>query len=108
VDDLTMWSLLVGAAAPTVIALVQRPTWPDWLRSVTTASFCLVAGAVTAYLNGDLTNGRSLVSAILLVLITTLSTYRGFWKPTGVAPAIESVTTPDQHPAPPPQHATSA
>jgi hypothetical protein len=92
VDDLTMWSLVVGALLPVLVAVVQQARWPDWLRAVVTAVSCLVAGAVTAWLAGDMT-GKTFVSSVLTVLVTALATYQGFWKRTGVAPAVERVTS---------------
>lgn len=92
--DLQMWSLIVGFFMPLAIALVQQPRWSNAARAAVMFVLCAVAGAVTAYLNGDLENGRSLVSSVLLVLVTTISMFKGLWKPTGVAPAIESATSP--------------
>lgn len=92
-NDLAMWSLLVGFLMPNAIAILQQPRWSDGVRAMLTFVLCLVAGAGTAYFEGELT-GRRAVSAVLLVLVTTLATYRNFWKPVGVAPAIESATSP--------------
>lgn len=91
-DDLTMWSLIVGALLPPLVAIIQQPRWPDWFRAVVTALACLLAGGVTAYLAADL-EGRTWVSSALVVLVAALSTFRGFWKQTGTTQRIESVTT---------------
>lgn len=94
-NDLQMWSLVVGTLAPTLIAVLQQPWWPKWARTVVTALFCLVAGGVTAWLSGELT-GRGVATAVLLVLVAALATYRSLWKPSGVTDAIEIVTTSDR------------
>jgi hypothetical protein len=92
-SDLMMWSLLVGAASPLAISVVQRPSWTSQIRVAIMAVFCLIVGAGTAYFTGQLT-GRSVVSAVLVVLVTALATYHGIWQPTGIAPKLEVATTP--------------
>ena len=86
-----MWSLIVGFALPPVLSIVQQSAWSDRLRAVIAFLACAVAGAGVAYFQGDLT-GKRFVEAGLVVLVTAVATYRNFWKPTGVAPAIETKT----------------
>jgi hypothetical protein len=91
-SDAQMWALIVGFVAPLLIAVLQRPTWPDWLRSLVTVCFCAIAGTGTVYFTGNLT-GRSILSATLLVFVTSIAAYKGLWKPTSVAPRIEAKTS---------------
>lgn len=86
-----MWSLIVGFALPPVLAIVQQTNWSSRLKAVVAFAASAVAGAGVAYFQGDLT-GRRFVEAGLVVLVTAVATYQSFWKPTGVAPAIESST----------------
>lgn len=104
--DLAMWTLIVGTLLPPLIAAVQQPTWSSRTRSIVTVGTCLVAGFGTAWL-GDALRGVSLVTTVLTVLVTALATYQGFWKPTGIAPTVESLTSgtntptlPDNRPTP--------
>jgi len=94
-DNLTMWTLIVGFLLPNVIALVQRPTFGKRTRTAITGVFCAVAGVGTAYLTGDF-NGKDIVSSVLIVGVSTITFYKGFWKSAGVAPAIEEKTSPHQ------------
>lgn len=89
--DLEMYALIVGFLLPPVLSVVQQSGWSDRLRAVVAFLACALAGAGTAYFQGDLT-GRRFVSASLVVLVTALATYRNLWKPTGVSPAIETKT----------------
>jgi VIT1/CCC1 family predicted Fe2+/Mn2+ transporter len=91
VSDLELYALLVGFFLPLALSVIQQSNWSDRLRAVVAFLACLLAGAGTAFFQGDLT-GRRFVSATLLVLVTALATYRNLWKPTGVAPAIETKT----------------
>lgn len=92
VSDAQMWSLIVGFLSPLVIAVIQQPTWRGPIRVAVTAGFSLVAGMVTAALNGDLT-GRSTVSCFLIVAVTSIAAYQNLWRPARAAPWIEAKTS---------------
>lgn len=88
-----MYSLLAGFFLPPVLAIIQQRQWSDQLRAGVAFLACLLVGAGVAYFQGDLT-GRRFVTGALVVMVTGLSTYRNFWKPTGIAPTIEEKTSP--------------
>ncbi|HEY6008455.1 MAG TPA: hypothetical protein VIU40_09055 [Geobacteraceae bacterium] len=90
--DQEMWALIVGALAPLVIAIIQQPKWAETKRVAVTVGFCIAAGAGTSYFAGNF-SGRSLISDILMVLVAALATYRGVWRPSGIAPRIEVATS---------------
>jgi len=88
-----MWSLLVGALMPPLVALVMQPRWPNWFRAAVGVASSIVAGAVTTYLVlEDALWEQGMVHAILLVAVASWGSYRNFWKPTTVAPVIETKT----------------
>ncbi len=89
-----MWSLIVGFLLPPVLAILMQSKWPTQFQAIVAFVACAVAGAGTAYFQGDLT-GRRFLEAGLVVLVASIATYHGFWKPTKVAPAIESRTSLD-------------
>lgn len=95
--DLAMWSLIVGFGMPPVVALVNQRRWPGWLRATVTIVLCVVAGAITAYLQGAFTD-RRWTTAALIIGIAAISSYRTFWRPSGIAPAIETKTSGDPAP----------
>lgn len=86
-----MWSLIVGFALPPVLSVIQQSNWSDRLRAVVAFLACAVAGAGVAYFQGEL-NFERWIEAGLVILVSAVATYRNFWKPTGVAPAIEAKT----------------
>ncbi len=92
-SDLEMWSLLVGVIAPPVVALIQQPSWTRPMRAIVTFLICLLLGAGTSYFMGHLT-GKTWISCTLLILVATYSSYVALWKPTKIAPAVESATSP--------------
>lgn len=91
--NLAMWSLIVGFLSPLVISVLQQPRWTEGLRALVAFVFSLVVAVPTAYFAGDL-EGKDYITAALLILVTAISTYRNFWKNTGVAPSIEAATSP--------------
>ena len=91
--DADIWSLLVGAGMPPIVALLIRAQWQSWQKAVTAAAVSVVGGGVTAWLGGYL-HGMTIVRCVLMVLLSTLGFYRIWWRPSGIAPAIEKATSP--------------
>ena len=91
-ENIELWSLVVGFLLPPVLSIIMQSHWSDQVQAVVAFVACLLAGAGTAYFQGDLTAKRW-VEASLVVLVTTIATYKGFWKPTRVSPTIEAATT---------------
>jgi L-lactate permease len=87
-----MWALVVGFLLPPALSVVMQTGWSERLQAAVAFVACALAGAGTAYFQGDLT-GRRFVEAGLVVLVTTIATYKGFWKPTKVSPTIEKATS---------------
>jgi hypothetical protein len=98
--DLQMWELIVGFLSATfVLPMVQQPHWTVRTRASVTFVYAVVVGLVTAYLVGAFAgvhDFRTGVSSVLLMLVTAIASYRGFAKPTGIAPTIERATSPNQ------------
>lgn len=93
-SNLMMWSFIVGFFLPLVISVVQQPRFPEYVRAIITFLACLVASAVTCALQGQVTVERWIESA-LVILVATISMYKGLWKPARVAPEIEHATSPN-------------
>lgn len=97
-SDLQMWELIVGFISATfVLPVIQQPKWNQRGRSVITFAYCTAAGLITAWLNGafdGVQDIRTGVSSVLFMLVTAVASYKGFAKPSGVAPAIEAATSP--------------
>lgn len=90
--DLEMWSLLVGAGLPVVVALINQPRWAPAAKFIVTAAAAVAAGAGTAYFQGDLT-GRRWISSALVIGVTALVTYQTGWKPSTIVPRIEHASS---------------
>lgn len=91
--NLAMWSVIVGALTPPVVALVQNPAWSapakKWIRVAIMVLFAVADGIGTAWIQGSLTWTRWSDSA-LIAGVAIITAYNGIWKPAGVTPAIEA------------------
>lgn len=96
--NLTLWSSIAGVITPLIVALINQPQWPSFVRAVMTLAFSVLIGAATTALEGRLTTERWVTSA-LLVGAAAVGTYQTLWKNT--APAIEAATSSGQHRAEP-------
>lgn len=96
-DNVTLWALAVGFFSPPVISIIQQSRWSQRRQSLVAFGFYLVVAAVTAYVAGLFTTGDILRLA-LLVFLAAGTSYKTLWKPTGISPAIEAVTSPHDAP----------
>jgi hypothetical protein len=85
-------SALVGALMPAAIALVTRRDWPAEAKGLVAAALCLAAAALIAYTQGAL-DAADLLRSFLIVFTLAQILYQTFWKPSGIAPAIEVATS---------------
>jgi len=97
-EVLTTWALVLGVLLPPVIAVVQRPSWSNRLRSVVTVLICTAVGGMTAWLSGDLSlpghSVEEILGAIAVVIVAAQTAHRNFWKTTGISDVIEQATSP--------------
>jgi VIT1/CCC1 family predicted Fe2+/Mn2+ transporter len=92
VTNLQIASAFVGLVMPLVVSLVNQTHWKSQIKGLVAILVSLVAAFLTSWIAGDL-NGKSFATSFLIVLGATLTTYRIFWKPTGIADTVESATT---------------
>ncbi|NUL21861.1 hypothetical protein [Streptomyces lunaelactis] len=86
----------VGAVLPLLTAIVQRPAWSAEVKKVVAVVLALVAGVATVAASGgweQFQQGTLAFATITAVLAASQTTYDLIWKPSKVAPAIESVTS---------------
>ncbi|MER6232570.1 hypothetical protein ACFUC2_05240 [[Kitasatospora] papulosa] len=87
----------VGGLMPLITAVVQRPEWSVRNKKIVAAVMALIAGVVTVVSTSGLDqfqHGLPALGTIGAVLAVSQSAHDLIWKPSGIAPAIESVTSP--------------
>lgn len=90
-NNLIWISGLVGIFLPHLIAIVSQSHWSSGTKSIFAFATCLIAAAVTSYFAGTL-NFHDLAGSFSLVFALAQTSYKGLWKPTGIADAVESST----------------
>lgn len=97
--DSTSFDLAVGGVVmPFVIALLNQSSWNPKLRGLVAFAACLGMAALLAAFHGTLTLDNWRDTAIV-VTGSAMVMYHSLWKPSGLAPAVESATSfgePDQ------------
>lgn len=92
-----LWALAAGFFSPPVISTIQQSRWSARTQSLVAFGFYLVVAVMTAYVLG-LFNTLDILRLALLIFLAAGSSYKTLWKPTGISPAIEAVTSPNNVP----------
>jgi hypothetical protein len=88
-----VWYLLVtGTVLPLVISLIQQRHWNTTVQSIVALVVCIAAASAIS-IHAGVTSGQGVAGAAIIVITVTKALYEAFWKPTGIAPAIENATT---------------
>lgn len=85
----------VGAVLPLLTAVVQRPAWSAKYKKVVAVVASLVAGVLAVAADGgwaQFQHGKLTTLTILGVLVASQASYDVVWKPSKLAPMIESLT----------------
>lgn len=89
-------AIIVAALLPNLIAVILQRQWSERAKSIATFVICMVAAAVTSVFSDtiDLRDpGFDWVAWAGGIYVIATNTYARFWKPIGLAPAIETKTS---------------
>lgn len=85
--DFEMWKVVAAVFLPLLIAVIQKQKWSGLVKAVLALVCCILIATGDAWVTGQL--GPNTWRDILVVFFIVVTTYKGFWKPTGIAPSIE-------------------
>lgn len=91
-DSTVTMALMVGFFVVPVISVVNKEKWTSQTKGVVAFVICLLAAGATAWYEQSL-DVHDVRKTMPIVLGTAIASYHQFWKPTGIAPAIESKTS---------------
>lgn len=83
---------LVGAVIPALIALINQWRWSPERKGLVALLICTAAGTLLAYTQA-LLDPADVLRSILIVFTIAQVLYQTFWKPSGIADAIEAHTS---------------
>lgn len=92
--DTQLVSVLIGIVIPLLTGLLTKLQAASAVKAVCTAVLTVITGAVTTV---AMEPEHAIVLydflyATGLAFVSSIATYYGFWKPTGVAPAVSTKT----------------
>lgn len=90
-DNLTLLSALLGSMMPAAIAVILRRNWSSEVKGAVALVLCLIAAALLTWQTGNL-NAADYVRSALIVFTMAQVLYQTYWKPSEIAPSIESRT----------------
>lgn len=90
--NLEMWNFLVGFFLPLALSVIIQSSFSQAVQAILSFAAATVASVGTVALTHGLHFDEHLVTSVLLIFVTSVATYKNFWKPTGVAPALEAKT----------------
>jgi hypothetical protein len=91
-DTPALWALVVGFITPPIISVIQENKWSARTKALVAFAFYLMIAAVAAWFAG-LWTVPDVGRLWLLIFLSASTSYRNFWKPTGISPAIENATS---------------
>lgn len=87
----TVLTFGTGIVMPLVVATVIQSKWPGWLKGIAVILSTLGVAVVDTFTTGQLT-GKTFLENAVIIFTAAIAAYTMFWKPTGIASKVESVT----------------
>lgn len=90
-STIDQWTVVVGILLPLVIAVINRTAWTAPQKACAALLICVVAAGVEVWVKGQW-NAQNLGTTAVAIFFVVVTTYKGFWKPTGITDSIEAKT----------------
>lgn len=90
--DVAFLTILVGTALPILVGIVTKASASSKLKSTLLALFSAIGGVAVIAIEQDGLIEKDTLIAAAVTFVTAAATYYGFWKPSGVAPAVQNRT----------------
>ena len=78
---------LAGLLLPIWVGVVAQENWSSRAKSIAMLAGCVVIAAFEHFARGN-----AEVQSFMIVLTAAVSSYYGFWKPSGIAQRVEETT----------------
>ena len=90
--DVQFAAILIGTALPILVGIVSKLEASSRLKASLLALLSAAGGVLAVSIEGGGIIEQETVIAAATTYIAAVATYYGFWKPTGVTPAVQSAT----------------
>lgn len=91
--DIQTLDFVAGPVVALLVGLVSKSSASSGLKAVINLLFSAIAASLSVVIlnDGNLVTQEFLTS-VIMVWVTSIASYHGFWKPTNVAPALANAT----------------
>lgn len=76
-------SMFIGGAMPLLISFLKQLSWPKWANLLIAAASCAAAGAMTAWITGQL-SAANIIGSMGAAFIAAEALYIAYWKNSGI------------------------
>src|SRR5574343_563087 len=90
--DLQNWQVVTGFLLPLLMSVILQKPWSREVKAAVTFVVCYIVAAVQMWLDTGI-DASHLFGNGLAIFVIAISTFYGFWKPTGIAPKLEAITS---------------
>ena len=102
VNSVQAWAVLLGFITPLIVAVVKRPGMSKQAVQILSLVAAVAIGVINILVQGVMNNFSWSVDGVLLALVAVVgasqAAYVALWKPTGVEPKIDTLTSPTPAP----------
>lgn len=91
--DVTLLSAVVGVFLPILVGIVTKELASGGLKATVLAFFAAISGLITGAVQAGGAFTQEAVVAGFISWVIAVSTYYGYWKPTGTAAKVADVTS---------------
>jgi quinol-cytochrome oxidoreductase complex cytochrome b subunit len=88
------WTAIVAFLLPLLVSTIVQSHWKEEVKTAWTVFICVCVSIIQLAIEGKLTSHNMGQNAIV-VTAGAIAVYHLFWKPTGIAPAVEKATNLD-------------
>ena len=91
ISAIDQYTVVLGVLLPLVIAAINREAWTGPLKALAALAICVVAAVFELLVKGQF-DVQHLGSNLLTIFFLVVTTYKGFWQPTGITDAVSKAT----------------
>lgn len=89
--QIDQWTTVVGVLLPLAIAVINRERWASGEKALAAIGICVLAAAGDVFFKGQFSL-KNWSQTALYIFFLVVTSYAGFWRPTGIADKVGKAT----------------
>ncbi len=90
-SSVDQYTMVLGTLLPLAIAAINREAWAAPLKALAALGVCVIAAGLEVAVKGQF-DPKHWGANALTIFFLVVTTYKGFWQPTGIADAVSKRT----------------